>query len=249
MQVRIGGPMTAAVKILLISNITIFVLTFLPLLFNSSEGGRIVSTLFFFLGMTPSLFWSALTLWMPVTYMFLHAGLTHILFNMLALWMFGGDVEGVLGTRRFVVYYLVCGIGAGLTVALLQPILGPQSAAIPTVGASGAIYGLLLAYGLFFPERVILLGFIFPIKAKWFVALIGILVFFSSIGDSGGGVSHIAHLGGLVFGFLFIKRRAVWALFKSIPAQGKRRRPKLRVIDIERVRKMLEDEDDDQVIH
>ena len=240
-KIRFGGPLTPAVKVLLVANVAIFLFTFIPQLLNVGTGRQIVGDLFIFLGMTPTLFWGNVTLWMPFTYMFLHAGLYHILFNMFALWMFGGDVEGVFGTRQFVVYYMVCGVGAGMLVALLEPGLG-----IPTIGASGAIYGVILAFGLFFPNRIIYFSFLIPIKAKWFVLIVGLIVFLSSFGGSGGGISHIAHLGGLVFGFIFIQRRKIWALLRGIGR--KRRRPDLRVIDMERIRKMF-DEDDDHMVH
>lgn len=257
-KIRIGGPLTAAVKTLLIINIAVFVLTSIAYLTTPSETGSapgrsvqpeepIISTLFRYLGMTPDLFWSRLTLWMPVTYMFLHGGFYHILFNMFALWMFGGDVENVFGTRQFVAYYMICGIGAGLLVAIIQPLFTPNVAFRTTVGASGAIYGIILAFGLFFPERILYFNFIIPIKAKWFVLIVGVMVFLSSMFDSGGGISHIAHLGGLVFGFLFIKRRKIWASLRG--AGRKRKRPDLRIVDDkDEVRKLFED-DDDYTVH
>ena len=245
-QVRFGGPITPAVKVLLIANAVIYVFTVLPLMIQSSGGIEVVSHIIYYLGMTPSLFWGGLTLWMPLTYMFIHsvASPMHLLFNMLALWMFGGDVENVFGTRQFIAYYLVCGAGAGLIVAILQPGL-----AIPTVGASGAIYGLLVAFGLFFPDRVILFSFIFPMKAKHFVLVITALVFLTSMTSSGDMISHTAHLGGLIVGFIFIRRRRIWATFKA--AFGtRRRRTNLRVVDKDELRRILEDDNDnDHVVH
>ena len=245
-QVRIGGPMTPAVKVLLIANAVVYVFTVLPLMIQSAGGTEVVSRIVYYLGMTPSLFWGGLTLWMPLTYMFIHSVTSpaHLLFNMLALWMFGGDVENVFGTRQFVVYYLVCGAGAGLLVAILEPGL-----AIPTVGASGAIYGLLVAFGLFFPDRVILFSFIFPMKAKHFVLIIAAIVFFSSLTSPGGMISHTAHLGGLVVGFIFIRRRRIWATFGSVFSRRGRRR-NMRVVDKDELRRILEEDDDnDNVVH
>ena len=135
-------------------------------------------------------------LWQPLTYMFMHANFTHLFFNMFALWMFGTTMENYWGTRRFVFYYLVCGIGAGL-INLLVPGWGI------TVGASGAIYGLLLAFGMTFPEEYIYLYFLMPIKAKWFVigyAVIEVLEGFFSTGN----VAHFAHLGGMIVGLILI---------------------------------------------
>ena len=135
-------------------------------------------------------------LWQPLTYMFMHGGWDHLFFNMFALWMFGTTMENYWGTRRFVVYYLICGIGAGL-INLLVPGWGI------TVGASGAIYGLLLAFGMTFPNEYIYLYFLMPIKAKWFVigyAVIEVLEGFFSTGN----VAHFAHLGGMLVGLILI---------------------------------------------
>jgi membrane associated rhomboid family serine protease len=129
---------------------------------------------------------------------------------MLALWMFGTELERTWGRRFFVRYYLVTGVGAGLVTILwsLSPL--PYASSLyqsVIVGASGAIYGLLLAYGLFFPHRTIYLYFLFPIQARYFVMLVGAIAFISSIGASGGGVAHVAHLGGLLVGYLYLKGR------------------------------------------
>ena len=145
--------------------------------------------------------------WQLFTYMFLHDpyGFAHILFNMLALWMFGSDLEWDWGTKRFLQYYFLCGVGAGVSVVVANALFGSLDSR--TIGASGAIYGLLLAFGVLYPDRIVLFSFLFPIKAKYFVMIIGAIAFLSSIGASGGGVSHVAHLGGMVFGFLFLRRR------------------------------------------
>jgi membrane associated rhomboid family serine protease len=244
MQVRIGGPLTSVVKALLIANAAIYLFTVVPVLIGSEGGAAVVSNIIYYLGMTPTLFWGGLTLWMPITYMFLHSlsSPMHILFNMLALWMFGGDVEKVFGARQFTIYYLFCGIGAGLLVAVLQPGLN-----IPTIGASGALYGVILAFGLFFPDRIIYVSFLIPVKAKYFVMVIGAIIFLSSLSGSGGGISHVAHLGGLVFGFIFIRRRRLWTSLQGL--FSRRRKPHLRVIDTEKLKRMLEDDDNDHVVH
>jgi membrane associated rhomboid family serine protease len=239
-QIRIGGPLTPAVKILLITNIAVFLLMLLPRL--SPGGGQTLGFLVGYLGMTPALFWGSFTLWMPFTYLFLHGGLMHILFNMFALWMFGGDVENVFGTQRFLIYYFICGVGAGLLVAVLSP-----GSMVPTIGASGAIYGVLLAFGMFFPDRELLIWGIFPAKAKYFVIGIAAIVFISALESSGGGISHVAHLGGLVFGFLFIR----WRMVKLFIFRIFGRKPKAKVYDIDKIRRMFEEEDkdDDQRVH
>jgi membrane associated rhomboid family serine protease len=139
--------------------------------------------------------------------MFLHDpyGFAHILFNMLALWMFGTDLERDWGTKPFLKYYFVCGVGAGVCVVVANLFFGNLDSR--TIGASGAIYGVLLAFGVLYPDRIILFSFLFPIKAKYFVMIIGVIAFMSSLGAAGSGVSHVAHLGGMVFGFVFLKKR------------------------------------------
>lgn len=135
-------------------------------------------------------------LWQLVTYMFMHANWSHILFNMFALWMFGYVLENYWGSRRFLFYYLFCGIGAGLC-NLLVP------GWYLTVGASGAVYGILLAFGMMFPNERIYLYFLMPIKAKWFVIGYAAIELFEGFFHADG-VAHFAHLGGMLFGLLLI---------------------------------------------
>lgn len=145
--------------------------------------------------------------WQLVTYMFLHAGFGHIFFNLFALWMFGQAIENYWGTNRFTVYYFLTGIGA----ALLHMLIGGGGA--PTLGASGAVYGILLAFGMMFPERPIMLLFPpIPIKAKYFVAIFGIIELVSGLTRANSGVAHFAHLGGMLVGFILIK---YWGLKKE----------------------------------
>lgn len=144
------------------------------------------------------------------SYMFLHGGFSHLFFNMFALWMFGQVIENHLGTNRFLIYYLVCGIGAGLIQELswywsgVNPYFVNQ---YMTVGASGAIFGILLAFGLLFPNQPIFLFFIpIPIKAKYFVTAYALIELYSGVHVSAGdNVAHFAHLGGMIFGFLLIR--------------------------------------------
>jgi membrane associated rhomboid family serine protease len=160
-----------------------------------------------------------------VTYMFMHANFQHIFFNMFAVWMFGRTLEQVLGSKRFLTYYMICGIGAGLVQELVQYVqyamelshyenVNTGLAIIPmaeflnmmtTVGASGAVYGILLAFGMLFPEsRMFVFPLPFPIKAKFFVIGYAVIELFSGFGSSGDGIAHFAHLGGMIFGFLLI---------------------------------------------
>jgi membrane associated rhomboid family serine protease len=125
----------------------------------------------------------------------------HILFNMLPLWFFGRDLEDIWGTRRFLQFYFFCGIGAGLVVVLANYLFGNPR--IPTVGASGAIYGILLVAAVLWPDRIIIF-YIFPIKLKYFVMLLGAIAFFS-LNNLNSGVSDVAHLSGMLFGYVFLK--------------------------------------------
>lgn len=153
--------------------------------------------------------------WQPVTYMFLHGDFTHLFFNMFALYMFGRQIEVDLGTKRFLIYYFVCGVGAALVqlgiaqidIANLSdtPIALDYYLCTPTLGASGAIFGLLLAFGLLHPNVMIMLLIPpIPLKAKWFVILYGLLELILIIIAPNDGVAHFAHLGGMFFGWLLL---------------------------------------------
>ena len=169
-------------------------------------------------------------LYQLITYLFLHANFMHILSNMFGLWMFGCVIENVWGPKKFLFYYITCGIGAGLlqeiaqlgqfymTIHAQDPTvtfgeifaigqqLSWQLNAWTTIGASGAVYAVILAFGMTFPnERLVIIPFPFPIKAKWFVLGYVAIEFFSALGTSGDGVAHTAHLGGMLFGFLMIR--------------------------------------------
>ncbi len=159
------------------------------------------------LALSPSDFIFKLRVWQAATYMFLHGGLGHLLFNMLTLWMFGTELERMWGTRYFLKFYAVCGVGAGILTVLFSLLPFGFAEALRgsiVIGASGAIYGLLLAYGLYFPNRPILMFLLFPIPAKYFVMIIGAIAFYSSLGATGG-VASATHLGGLVIGYLYLK--------------------------------------------
>ncbi|MFB3853283.1 MAG: rhomboid family intramembrane serine protease [Vicinamibacterales bacterium] len=190
------GPMSRAVRLLIYANAAFFVASvFLP-------------DVTYYLGLMPQAVVHEFRLWQPLTYMFLHAGVFHILFNMLALWMFGVELERLWGTAFFTRFYFVTGAGAAIStmvLALLPFDFADRLYYSVTIGASGAIYGLLLAYGLYFPNRPIYLYFFFPVPAKYFVLILGAITFLLSVNDSGGGVAHVAHLGGMVFGFAYLR--------------------------------------------
>ena len=190
------GPISTALKAIIAVNVVMFLIT------TAAPQLRIE------LGLVPMWVVHQLRVWQLVTYMFVHASVWHILFNMLALWMFGAELERVWGTRYFVKFYFVTGIGAGLLTVLLSLLpFGPlaQLYASDIIGASGAVYGLLLAYALYFPDRPIYMYFVFPIPAKIFVIIMGALAFFSSMSENGGGVANATHLGGLLVAYAYLK--------------------------------------------
>jgi membrane associated rhomboid family serine protease len=202
-----GGPATWAVKKIILANIVLFVLqllcTLLKIGVDKVYSGQYllkVPALEYFLGLNPDLITQQFMFWQFGTYMFLHGGFFHILINMLMLYMFGNELERLWGTRRFLKYYFITGIGAGVC----SWIVGIHNPAI-TIGASGAIYGLLLAYGITYPNRIVYLNFLFPIKVKWMVLIMGAVAFFSSISRTQTGIAHIAHLGGMLVGYLYLR--------------------------------------------
>jgi membrane associated rhomboid family serine protease len=190
-----GAPqrmLPPAIKYLLIANGSLYVLQILA---------QIVAnfSLVSYAGLSPLMVAQG-AVWQLVTYMFLHGNLLHLLFNMLGLWMFGRDLEYDWGSREFLKYYFVCGIGAGLVT-----LLALWGNVTYTIGASGAVYGILLAFGMAYPNRYIFLWFVIPIKAKYFVILFGALEVLASLSSTSDGVAHLTHLGGLVIGFFYLR--------------------------------------------
>ena len=196
------GPMTPAIKAIIIANVVAFVATWMA------------PSLVELLGLRPSDVLPGMQVWRPLTYMFLHSGFFHILFNMLALWMFGVELERMWGSRYFVKYYFVCGLGGAATMLVLAfvPVAGFSSLySVLTVGASGAIYGILLAFALYVPHRPIIMFFVFPVPAKYAVMIMGGIALLASTGGPGG-TAHAAHLGGLVAGYLFLRGKRLHLL-------------------------------------
>ena len=153
--------------------------------------------------------------WQPITYMFMHANFSHLFFNMFALWMFGRGLEQEMGTKRFLLYYFVCGVGAALVQMAMAEIDLARFAEFspayyrylytPTVGASGAVFGLLLAFGMLHPNAVIMLIFPpIPMKAKWFVMIYGLVELLYGVSGSMDNIAHFAHLGGMFWGWLLL---------------------------------------------
>ena len=184
------------VKFLLILNAAVFILVEL-----SGQRGFFFHTF----GLVPKLIWEEMKAWQLLTYLFIHGGFFHLFFNMFVLWMFGKDLETQWGKNEFLFYYFTCGMGSGLFTALFS-----LNSIIPVVGASGAIYGLLLAYGFTYPNRLVYLYGLFPLKVKYMVIGLGVIAFFASMSAGSSGVSHITHLSGMIIGFVVMYYNFNW---------------------------------------
>lgn len=207
MNVQFTVPLTPVVKGLIIINVVVWFC--FQILLESL--GKLPFTQYFHLIPLEAIF--QFKVWQLFTYMFVHAqdGITHILFNMLMLWFFGSELEGRWGKKAFLSFYLSCGVGAGFLycfgLSAYAAITGSQSELyIPVVGASGALFAVLLAYGWFFGDRVMYFFMLFPMKARYFVALMAFIQFASMMSASrkGSEVAYLAHLGGLVMGVLYL---------------------------------------------
>lgn len=191
------------IKALLIANIGVFALQyfFLDMLKagNVPVGDQFVK--YFALFTFESPFFKP---WQLFTYMYMHGGFSHLFFNMFALWMFGMELENMWGSKTFFIFYTVCGIGAGIANAFLAPLVSYIPPNVPTVGASGSVYGILIAFGMIFPNRYIYIYFMLPIKAKYLVVIYILIEVFAVASQSQSGIAHIAHLGGGVVGFIYV---------------------------------------------
>ena len=226
-----GGGITEAVKMLLIANGIGFVIQMLL-------GPRMI----YFLGLVPRLAWSRFFIWQFVTYMFLHGGFFHILINMYALWVFGCEVERMWGANAFYKYYFITGIGAGIIHTLLTPL-----STIPTIGASGAVLGILTAFAVMFPDRQItlLLFFVFPVtmRARTLAFLFAGMSLLSGVLVTDN-VAHFAHLGGMLVGYLYLKKNLKFdALFE--PFKRWKRQRRMRVVkeneeELEKLRRLVD---------
>jgi membrane associated rhomboid family serine protease len=186
------GPVSPAVKWIIIANVVMFLVSMFVDLTS-------------YLGLVPQQVVERGWVWQLATYMFLHGGAAHILFNMLGIWMFGTELERLWGTRFFTRFYALTGVGAGLTVlavGLLPFEVTRSTYYAATIGASGALYGLLMAFAIYYPDRPILMFLLFPVPAKYFVVIVGALAF---LAGPGGDISNAAHLGGLIFGYLYLR--------------------------------------------
>jgi membrane associated rhomboid family serine protease len=201
---------------LIIINVIVYMIQF----FTDRQGSSVFT---FYLGLTPAMIIQKGYIWQVFTYMFLHdtGNFFHLFFNMYALLIFGTAVEQEWGSKKFLVYYIFCGIIAGITIFSMNFIDKGSGYIIPTIGASGAIFGLLLAFGILFPNVELLLFFILPVKAKYLVILYAGIELFLEISGDNSSISHIGHLGGLAGGllyFLFINKRAIQFKLKKIKA-------------------------------
>ena len=198
---------TDAIRTLVLVNVVVYLL-------QSLSGKEDV--FFRLFGLVPSSFLSELMIWQPFTYMFFHApfyssvGISHILLNMLGLWVFGRELEQAWGKNNFLKYYFVTGIGSGLVTFLFQ--INSDS---PVIGASGAVYGVLLAYGLSYPNRMLYIWGIIPVKSLWLVIIMGAIAFFGLLGNADG-ISHVTHISGMVIGYFMLNKKWRWRelLFK-----------------------------------
>lgn len=186
--------LTPGVKGLLIANGVVY---FLQMTIGVENEAAMVRLF----GLTPALVWKHLTIWQPLTYMFLHGSFSHLLFNMFALWMFGITLESVWGTKQFLKYYFLTGIGAGLFNCIFTP-------GMPAViiGASGSVFGLLAAFGLLFPDAKIYIWMLVPIRAKYLVLIFGVFTFMSSLSPGSSTIAHLVHLGGMVIGIIYLRK-------------------------------------------
>jgi membrane associated rhomboid family serine protease len=197
---------------LIIINIIIFFLQGFTALYMVQypliQGNEVVmnnaSVMTYYFGLTPALVVQKFFIWQIVSYMFLHGGFFHLFFKMYARVVFGIPIEQTWGSRKFLLYYFFTGAGAGLMIFVINFVIGGPAPFVPTIGASGAVFGMLLAFGILYPNAEILLFFFLPIKAKYLVVMYGAIEFYSLISSGGqGNISHVGHLGGLLFGLLY----------------------------------------------
>jgi len=192
---------TDAIKILVSVNFGIYIL--------QSVSGK-EDVFFRLFGLVPSTFVSDLMLWQPFTYLFFHApfyssvGISHILLNMLGLWVFGRELEQAWGKTKFLRYYFIIGIGSGLITYFFQ-----MNSDNPVIGASGAVYGILLAYGVSYPNRMLYIWGLIPVRSLWLVIIMGSIAFFGLLGNSDG-ISHVTHISGMLIGYVLLKKNWRW---------------------------------------
>jgi membrane associated rhomboid family serine protease len=207
------GMISPAIKALLILNTAVFLLQTIVSLFVPGGSEWILR----WFGLVPRAVTHGLRVWQPFTYLFLHGGLMHILLNMFVLWMFGVDVERSWGRRKFYFYYFLTGAGAGVANILVKTLMDVTSGGsaamivrpteVVTIGASGAVYGVLVAAAVLFPDRQIwLIPFPVTLPMRVYVFIMGLIAFFGTLGPSGDAVSHVSHLSGMIIGYFYLRR-------------------------------------------
>lgn len=215
---------TPAIKVLVIACTVVYLVQELSGVFFHAPGWNFWIVYF---GLVPRYVTHGF-IWQPFTYLFLHDGIWHILINMLFLWMFGRDIERAWGQRKFYTYYFLCGYGAGVINVAVKTIMDPHgsgAALTPTIGASGAIFGVLLAAAMLFPhQRVLLIPFPVAISMRAFVIVMGVIEFFGTLGSGGDNVSHVCHLGGMLVGYLYLRRGSYLYGYRNRLSDWKRRR-------------------------
>jgi membrane associated rhomboid family serine protease len=226
----LSGYFPRAIKTLCLACVTVFFLQEMSQLFFHQAGWEFWLEWF---GLSPTKVLLHGFVWQPFTYLFLHGGILHILFNLLYLAMFGADLEHTWGSRKFYTYFFLCGVGAGLIdmgvrVLLVSfKLVNPGVLSVSTIGASGAIYGILLACAVIMPHRQV---WMFPLPVsmsmRLFVIILGALEFFLTIGDTGDGISHVCHLGGMLVGYLYLRRGSFLYNFRNVFSDWQRRRLK-----------------------
>jgi rhomboid family protein len=221
----IGEYFPRAVKTLCIACVSVFLLQEFSGLIFHAEGWNFWIAWF---GLTPYATVHGLFLWQPFTYLFLHDGIWHILLNLLFLAMFGADLEHMWGAKRFYIYFFLCGVGAGLIDVAVNVILHPHgggSSMVATIGCSGAIYGILLANAVLLPHRRV---WMFPlpvtVSMRLFVIIMGAIEFFGTLGAGGDGISHICHLGGMLVGYVYLRRGSHLYNWRNVVSDWKQRR-------------------------
>lgn len=190
----LGSALPPGIKNILLANIVVFILTYL--------NGNLANIIYGQFALSAHGVFDEFKIWQLFTYMFLHGGFWHIFFNMFILWMFGTELEYNWGTKEFLKYYFLTGIGGGVFNLVLS--------GAPTIGASAAVYGVMVAYTLAYPDRLIYIYFLFPVKVKYLMGFLVLVSFFSTFGTSGDNIAHAAHLGGIVVGFVYLK---YWTIY------------------------------------
>ncbi len=223
---NLRGMFPRAIKTLIIACVVVFLGQTLVGMFGGPVADQKVIN---YLGLMPAAVTHFAFVWQLFTYLFLHGGIWHLLINMLFLWMFGKDLELAWGARKFYTYYFVCGVGAGVVEVIVKTILDPHgvgTSTIPTIGASGAIYGVLLAAAIVFPDQQVwIIPFPVTLPMKIYVLIMGGLEFYASLRSGvGDNVSHICHLGGMLVGFLYLRRGSYFYGFRNKYSDWQRQR-------------------------